>query len=241
MDNSEAKRLREALGLSQGGLAKGSGINKATMSRIESGEVGASVSVALKLAGAINAPPAVIYGMTQIRCIVKAVDEGDIDATSAANKLLRVLSTLLERFPDVESADGGEELLDALEAALEEQTADSVKSVRASGKEDAPVATKNSGPPIHGAFKAAFDRAGVGKDVPRAEDYDVDDDRDLTGRALNTARLRDDQEHEFPDVDSFGTANEYAEDDFPTDAYEDGRDVFGRRSRPLTRPMNGRR
>lgn len=120
------------------------GVHKATHSRIKRGYQGASPSVAVKLASATGADAGVIYGLTQIRAIERAVDEDALDATSAADKYLRVLSTLTERFPDVESAEGGEELLDALEAALEESTSKSVEGVR--GEKPAPTATKRAAP-----------------------------------------------------------------------------------------------
>lgn len=226
MNANDVKKLRTALGLSQGGLSKGSGINKATLSRIENAEQGASPSVAVKLASVTGADPGVIYGATQIRAIVRAVDEEEIDPTSAADKLLRVLSVLLERFPDVESAEGGTQLLDTLEAALEENMGQSVEGVRGSG---AKAATKSAG--AHPMILKAIDHVGTGAVDPREYTGDVGDGRGFYGERLSAARLRDAAEHEFEDVGAFDTSNVPLDDD--DDFEDDGRDALGRSVRPI--------
>ncbi len=225
-------KIRKALGLSQQGVANKSTVTRSVIGEVEGKRKGLSVNAAVKAAPVLGVGPGVLYLGTQLVAIKAKVEEEEITEEVAADKLLRVLRTLLTAFEDVEEEEGADQLIDELEALLAEYTGNAVSTARG-GKG---VATK-SRRGYHPAFEVAFKAAGTGQ--VRPEDYHVDDDRDLHGKALNSGRLRDDEEHGFPDVGAFGLANEPMddEDDYPTDAEPDGRNIYGQR----TRPLDGRR
>ena len=120
-----------------------------------------------------------------------------------------------------------DEVLSAIEEAIESLTEGAVDSVRGDkGAKPTATATKSRGG-YHPAFQTAFKYASGGSVNPGA--YEVDDGRDLNGVKLSAARLRDQQEHEFPDVGAFGTSNLPADYDDDEDA--PGREAFGRATR----------
>ncbi|MDP8951462.1 MAG: hypothetical protein M3N18_04340 [Actinomycetota bacterium] len=155
---------------------------------------------------------------------MRALEEGEVDEASAADRLLTVLRKLIENFEGVEDEEGGAEMLDTLEEALTETTKVATKSLRGGGHA--------------GAFDAQAKLATKSFDP---EDYEVDDGRDLYGvrrgyieyeaygDRRDAAALSDELEQEFEDPESF-PRNPNQIDDGEDD---DGRDFFGRRVAPL--------
>ncbi len=231
---SDVAKIRRMLGMSQQAVADKASLTRSIITEVESKHKGLSVAAATKAAPVLGVGPGTLYLGTQLAAVKAKLEEGEITEDQASEKLLRVLRTVLEKFEDIEDEEGADELITALEEALTATTSATVENVRGSGSKA--TATKSAG--MHAAFKAQMDRAGTS--VPRAEDYDVDDSRDLLGRKvrllpedygdrLDTDDLGLEDERGFPDAGSFDTSNQ------PIDAYDDGRDVFGRRTRPLGR------
>ena len=229
---SDVAKIRGMLGMTQAGVADKATLTRSIISEVEGRRKGLSVAAATKASKVLGVGPGVLYLGTQLVAIKAKVDEEVITEEQAADKLLRVLRTLLEKFEDVEDEEGADELISQLEELLEQYTANSVAAVR--GDKDtkpAPTATKGRGD-YHPAFDVVLKYASGGS---VAHDIDEGDpgQRDFFGRRLNSSRLRDDAEHSFPDPDGFGLSNEPIDDDYPTDAEPDGRDLYGRRIRPF--------
>ncbi len=222
MTDVNVNKLRKALGLSQQAVADKATVTRSVIGEVEGRRKGLSVAAATKAAPVLGIGPSVLYLGTQLVAIKAKVEEQEITEEQAADKLLRVLRTCISKFEEIEDEDGANELIDQLEELLAEYTGNAVSTAR--GEKGAAVSKKNAG--LHPAFVKSFKQ--VGTSAPRPEDYTVNDSRDLYGRAISLpADLRDPHEHEFEDISSFGTANEYAYDD--EDDLE-GRDSFGRRT-----------
>ncbi len=212
MNRNEANRLaelRRSLGMTQQGLANAAQVRREIVNRVENEHMGLSVSAATKAAPALGVHPGVLYGMTQLTAIQKAKVEGELDPTAVAERTLGVLRKLIAHFDDLDDAEGAEEMLDQLEALLEEnatQTAVAAKSLRGSGSTFVDAQVKLAGKAIS------------------PDEYEVDDDRDLYGRALSSRNLHDPEESRFPDVGAF---------DFNDNQIDDGRDYWGRRIQPV--------
>ncbi len=208
----------------QAELARRAQVAKSTVSEAANGR-GMGIKAAHKMAPPLGVDGDVLYGAVNLAAALKALDDGGADESETLERIGRIVRTLGQSDAD-EDAEGMDAVLSAIEDALDKLSGAAVQSVRGSK-----AATKNAG--MHAAFKAQMDRAGTA--VPRAEDYDVDDSRDLYGRKLDTGDLGLEDERGFPDAGSFDTSNQPmdAEDDYPTDAYGDGRDLFGRRTRPF--------
>ncbi len=204
---SDIAKLRKTLGLSQQGVADKASVTRSIVSEVEGRRKGLSVAASLKAAPVLGVGPGVLYLGTQLAAIKAKVEEEEVTEEVAADKLLRVLRTLLTAFEDVEEEEGADQLIDELEALLSEYTGNAVSTARG-GKG---VATKNAG--YHPAFDVALKYASGGTD---GRDFDVDDGRDAFGIR------RPDLDGDYQD-----------EDDFPEDAEDDGRNIYGVRTRPL--------
>lgn len=231
MSDVNVNKLRKALGLSQQATADRATLTRSIISEVEGKKKGLSVAASLKAAPVLGIGPGSLYLSTQLAAVKAKLEESEISEEQASEKLLRVLRTVLERFEDIEGEEEADALISALEELLTETTGNAVQTARGA-KPGAKTATKGRG--AHPAILKAIDRVGTGATDPA--NYEVSDNRDLNGKALNSRNLRDPDEGRFPDPESeFGLANEPNEyyDDLPTDAYGDGRDLFGRRNRPM--------
>lgn len=225
---SDIAKLRKTLGLSQQATADRASIARSVISQVEGKHQGLSVAASLKAAPVLQVHPGVLYLGTQLAAIKAKLEEEEITEDAAADKLLRILRTVLEKFEDIEDEAEADELISALEELLAETTGKTVENVKGKG-----VATKSAAP----TFVDEQLRI-VGKAAPRDID-EGDPHRDLTGKAvapfaLDSRNLRDDDEHGFEDPSAYGEANipvDYDDEDL------EGRDAFGQRVRPL----NGRR
>lgn len=217
---------------SQADLARNADLAKSTVSRAVNGG-GMGWVAALKAARPLGVNGPALYAAVNLKATVEDESAGPAEKLE---RIGRIVLTLGKSDAD-EDDPGMDEVLTAIEDAIENLGGAAVDSVR-SEKPEARTATKAA--PMYGAFKAQFDTAGTA--VPRAEDYDVQDGRDLHGRKLkltpdeygekrDSRSLRDDEEHSFPPVDDFDTGNILGDDD---EALE-GRDAFGQRRRPLDR------
>ncbi len=200
-------KIRKALGLSQQGVADRTTVTRSVIGEVEGKRKGLSVNAAVKAAPVLGVGPGVLYLGTQLVAIKAKVEEEEITEEVAADKLLRVLRTLLTAFEDVEEEEGADQLIDELETLLAEYTGNAVSTARG-GKG---VATKNAG--YHPAFDVALKYASGGTD---GRNFDVDDGRDAFGIRR-------------PDLDG----DDFDDDDYPTDAEPDGRNLYGQRTRPL--------
>lgn len=226
---SDVAKIRGMLGLTQQNVADRATLTRSIVSEVEGKRKGLSVAASLKAAPVLGVAPGVLYLGTQLAAIKAKVEEEEITEEAAADKLLRVLRTLLEKFADVEDEEGADELITQLEELLSAYTGRTVDAARG-GKGAAGVAAKGRRGGYHPAFEVAFKAAGGSVD-PAA--YEVDDGRDLNGVRLSAARLRDAAEHEFEDVSSWGTSNipaGYDGDEDEDDLEE--RDALGRSTRP---------
>lgn len=220
---SDVAKIRGMLGLSQQGVADAASVTRTIITEVERKHKGLSVAASLKAAPVLGAHPGVLYLGTQLAAIKAKLEEEEITEDVAADKLLRVLRTVLEKFDDIEDQEEAEALITSLEELLTETTGNTIETVKGSKG----VATKNAG--VHAAFIKSFDFVGTGV---RPEDYEVDDHRDLNGVKLDSRNLRDDAEGiAFEDPSLYGEANipgDYDDEDL------EGRDPFtGRRVRPM--------
>lgn len=235
---SGLKAVLKNANMTQNQLAARSGVPQPRISQVVNGKP-PSVPFAKKTARHLGVGEGVLFGGLSLNAIVRAVEEGAMDEATGADKLMGLVRKLIEHFEGMEDEEGGEELIDAIEQALASLTGAAVDTVR--GGKGAGVAAKNA----HPLILRAIDRVGTGATDPT--NYEVNDSRDAFGRkvkllpedygnALDADDLADDEEHGFPDPASFGSANVSHEyDNLPTDAYGDGRDLWGRRNRPLER------
>lgn len=212
---SDLAKLRKTLGLSQQATADRASITKSIISEVEGRHKGLSVAASLKAAPVLQVHPGVLYLGTQLAAVKAKLEEEEITEDAAADKLLRILRTVLEKFEDLESEEEAEALIDQLEELLAETTGKTVENVKGS-KPAAGAATKGMNdliPGLDGVLKYAL------KSGYDPGDFDVEDGRDLHGKKLRP------------------TPDEDGDDDYPADAGDgDGRDAFGRR----TSPFNGR-
>lgn len=198
----------------QAELARRAQVAKSTVSdAVNRGRMG--WSVAHKTASPLGVDGSVLYGAVNLAGALKALEDGEASESETLERIGRIVRTLGERDAD-EDAEGMDQVLTAIEEALEELSGAAVESVRS----EKPVAkTANKSAPIHASFKSVFDF--VGTQQVRAEDYDADDGRDSFGIRR-------------PDLDG----DDFDDGDYPTDAGDgDGRDLYGRR----TRQFDGRR
>ncbi len=218
-DANNISAIRRALGLSQREAASKAGLSKAIVGLVENKQRGLSVAAATKAAPVLDVDAGELYLATNLAAVKAKIEDGTITPENAAEKLIRVLRKVLEHFGELEG-DDADALVDELEDLIAQGTSVATKGIRGSGSTF-----------VDDQLRIA------GKAIP-AEEYDVDDDRDLYGRALNSRRLRDDNEAGFPDLDSFPVSQNQLDpydDDLDDDDDEDGRDLFGRRTRPLSR------
>lgn len=226
----DVAKLRRSLGLTQQGMADKATVARGVISMVEGKRQGLSVAASLKAAPVLGVGPVVLYLGTQLAAIKAKVEEEEITEEQGADKLLRVLRTVLEKFEDIEDEEGADELVTALEELLEAYTGKAVASAR--GTKPAPAATKNAAPTfIDEQLRIA------GKAAPRPGDIDEGDaHRDFNGRAvapfaLDSRNLRDDAEAGFLDPSAYGEANipgDYGDEDL------EGRDPFtGKRVRQM--------
>ncbi len=191
----------------QAELARRAQVAKSTVSEAANGR-GMGIKAAHKMAPPLAVDGNVLYGAVNLAAALKALDDGEADESETLERIGRIVRTLGQSDAD-EDAEGMDQVLTAIEDALDELSGRAVQSVRGSGPK---AATKNAGMPA--AFKRQMDLAGTSATDPR--DYGADDGRDLYGRRLPD--LGDDDDG----------------DDYPTDAGDgDGRDAFGRRTRPF--------
>lgn len=230
---NDIAKLRKQLGLSQQATADKASVTRSIISQVEGERRGLSVNAATKASPVLGIGPGSLYLSTQLVAIKAKVEEEEITEDAAADKLLRVLRTLLTAFDDVEGEEGADELITALEELLEEYTGKAVASAR--GEKPAPTATKSAPTVLDDQYRIAA------KSIP-AEAYVVDDGRDAFGKKvgknvkllpedygdeLDAAHLRDGAEHGFEDPSAYGIAN------IPGDEDLEGRDAFGQRVRPI--------
>ncbi len=193
-------------------LARRADLAKSTVSKAANGR-GMGIKAAHKMGPPLAVDGDVLYGAVNLAAALKALEDGEASESETLERIGRIVRTLGERDAD-ENAEGMDQVLTAIEEALEELSGAAVESVR-SEKPVAKTATKSA--PIHASFKSVFDFVGIQQ--VRAEDYDADDGRDSFG-------IR------HPDLDG----DYQDEDDYPTDAGDgDGRDLYGRRTRQFGR------
>lgn len=226
---SDIAKLRKALGLSQKDTADRAALTRSIISEVEAKHKGLSVAASLKAAPVLGVGAGSLYLGSQLAAIKSKVEEEEITEEAAADKLLRVLRTLLDRFEDVENEEGADELITALEELLEEYTGNAVASARGT-KPEAKTATKSRGS-YHPAFDVAFKAAGTAPVDPRGYGDDDREGRGFYGERLSAARLRDQEESDFADISAYDTAN-MPMDDEDDDLLED-RDAFGRSTRGM--------
>ncbi len=210
---SDIAKLRGILGLTQKQIGDKAFVAKSVISEVENSRRGLSVAVAVKAAPVLEVDPGELYLATNLAAVKAKIVDGDISPEDGAEKLIRVLRKVLEHFGELEG-DDADALVDELEDLIAQGTSVATKGIRGSGS----------------TFVDAQVRLAQ-KAIP-AEEYEVDDNRDLYGRALS-GNLRDEEESRFPDIGGFDmTDNQIPYDDDDEDD-EDGRDLFGRRTRPL--------
>lgn len=207
-------KLRRQLGLSQQATADKASVTRSIISQVEGERRGLSVNAATKAGPVLGIGPGSLYLSTQLAAIKSKVEEEEITEDAAADKLLRVLRTVIEKFEDFGDEEEAEALVDELQALLEDATGKTVSTAR--GAKPAPTTTKSSAPTfMDDQYRIA------GKSIP-AEAYLVDDGRDAFGKkvgknvkllpedygdALDAAHLRDGAEGIFEDPSAYGEAN----------------------------------
>ncbi len=196
---------------SQAELARRAQVAKSTVSKAANGR-GMGIKAAHKAGPPLGVDGDVLYGAVNLAGALKALEDGEASESETLERIGRIVRTLGERNAD-EEAEGMNEVLTAIEEALEELSGAAVESVRGE-KPEAKTATKSA--PIHASFKSVFDFVGTGQVRPEDYDNDLEDGtRDIWGRRLDTGNEPTD------------------EDEYPTDAEPDGRNLYGQRTRPL--------
>ncbi len=165
--------------MSQKELSRRTGVPQPTISEIASGKKLPSAMFTKKTAPHLGIGAGVAYGTEHMFAILRAIEDGDIDKATGADRMIGLVRKLLVHFENVESEEGGESLIDAIEEVLSSLTNAAVDTVRG-GKPNAGAATKNAG--IHPAFLKSFKHVGTQQADP--DEYEVDDGRDALGRRV---------------------------------------------------------
>lgn len=228
------EEVLQRAGLSQAKASSRASVQKSVVSEVVNRKKGLSVAAAIKSAPVLGVDAGVLYGSTQLVAIVRAVEEAEVDEATAADRLLNVVRKILVNFDGLEDEEGGEELVQAIEDALEEFTSGAVEQVK--GEKGEKAATKAR----ENASFDSLDQEGrnyfgvrVAPLRPVTAQKSADDDY---GERRDSRRLRDPEEGRFADVDSFGLSNEpnTFDDDVDDDGIDgDGRDINGKRIVPF--------
>ncbi|PLS83819.1 MAG: hypothetical protein CYG60_21220, partial [Actinobacteria bacterium] len=130
-------------------LARRADLAKSTVSNAANGR-GMGIKAAHKMAPPLGVDGDVLYGAVNLAAALKALEEGEASESETLERIGRIVRTLGERDAD-EDAEGMDQVLTAIEEALEELSGAAVESVRGE-KPGAKTATKSA--PIHASFKS---------------------------------------------------------------------------------------